>query len=258
MLPPAVCLGDVGRVVSPLTKLSIWIGFDPREAASFAVTRYTAKLRLTQPIPVHGLVLSDLQARGLYTRKIQWRLNALGKMAMWDVISESWQSTEHANTRFLVPHLAKSGWALFMDGDILVRQNLTRVFDDLDPRYAAYCVKHQHDPAVAAKMDDQEQTRYARKNWSSFIVFNCDHPANETLTVAMVNTLPGRDLHRLCWLNDNEIGELDSTWNHLNGITAAEKSPAVVHFTEGTPDMPGYEDVEFAPEWREALRRWAR
>jgi hypothetical protein len=28
-------------------------------------------------------------------------------------------------------------------------------------------------------MDGQAQTRYARKNWSSVMVFNCDHPANE-------------------------------------------------------------------------------
>lgn len=238
--------------------LSIWVGFDPREAAAFAVARYTARLGLTQPIPVHGLVLANLQASGIYTRKIEWRRNALGNMAMWDVISEAWQSTEHANSRFLVPYLARSGWALFMDGDILVRGNLSRLFDLLDPKYAVYCVKHIYNPAVSTKMDMQEQARYARKNWSSFLMFNCDHPSNQALTVSMVNTLPGRDLHRLCWLRDDEIGELSPTWNHLNGISAEPESPNVVHFTEGTPDMPGYESVAFADEWRDALRQWAR
>lgn len=244
--------------ISGMAGLSIWIGFDSREAASFAVTRYSTKKYLTLPIPVKGVVLADLQARGLYTRPMEWRVNDHGKLAMWDVISEAWQSTEHANARFLVPQLAKRGWALFLDGDMLVRRNFVRLFDGLDPRLAAYCVKHKHEPAPGAKMDAQEQTRYARKNWSSMIAFNCDHEANKALTPHMVNTLPGRDLHRLCWLDDEHIGALDPTWNHLNGISAPELMTNVVHFTEGTPDMPGYENAPFADEWRASLGRWAQ
>jgi hypothetical protein len=33
------------------------------------------------------------------------------------------------------------------------------------------------------------------------MVFNCDHPANRALTLDLINTVPGRDLHRFCWLD---------------------------------------------------------
>jgi hypothetical protein len=213
---------------------------------------------LTQPIPIYGLVLSDLIKRGLYTRPVEYRASAADKPVMWDVISDAPQSTEHANSRFLVPHLACSGWAMFMDGDMLVRDNLAPLFTGLDPSKAVYCVKHHHEPPPGVKMDGQQQTRYARKNWSSFVIFNCDHPSNKFLTPALVNSVPGRDLHRFFWLHDDEIGELGPEWNFLVGHTDPRIEPKVVHFTDGVPDMPGYEDVCYADEWRAARDAWAR
>jgi hypothetical protein len=73
----------------------------------------------------------------------------------------------------------------------------------------------------------------------------------------VVNNAPGRDLHRFFWLADCDIGELSPKWNWLVGHTRAPVDPQVVHFTEGTPDMPGYENVDFADEWRAELNRWA-
>ncbi len=241
-----------------LKHTSIWIGFDPREAAAFAVAKHTVRRHLTRPVPIRGLVLSYLQKAGLYYRPIEFKPSAADRPIMWDPISGAPMSTQHANARFLVPHLAQYGWALFMDGDMLVRGNLVRMFDKLDSRYAVYCVKHKHEPAAGHKMDGQEQTRYARKNWTSFIVFNCEHPSNKRLTVEMINTLPGRDLHRLCWLDDDEIGELPPEWNFLVGHTDPSVVPQVVHFTEGVPDMVGYENVQYADDWRIALDDWAQ
>jgi lipopolysaccharide biosynthesis glycosyltransferase len=176
---------------------------------------------------------------------------------MWDVISDAPMSTQHANARFLVPHLAVTGWALFMDGDVLVRGNLARIFDDLDPSKAIYCVKHAHMPPAGVKMDGQEQTRYVRKNWSSVVIWNCEHASNRALSVDAVNSLAGRDLHRFVWLEDEEIGELDPKWNWLVRQSPAFEAPQIVHFTEGTPDMPGYADDPYADEWRQELARWA-
>lgn len=214
---------------------------------------------MTRPIPIKGLVLEDLISTGLYKRPMERRPSAADKPVMWDVISDAPQSTEHANSRFLVPYIARFGWALFCDGDMLFRGNVGRMFDKLDPKFAVYCVKHKFDPPAGVKMDGQEQTRYRRKNWSSFLVFNCDHPSNSCLrnSTEMANTLPGRDMHRLCWLTDEEIGELDSSWNFLVGHTDPAVNPYVVHFTEGCPDMAGYSDVPFADEWRAELNRWA-
>ena len=211
---------------------------------------------MTLKYPVHGLILDDL--KGLYNRPIEYRqvsTTDVTNIVMWDVLSEAPMSTQHANARFLVPHLAKSGWALFCDGDMLFRGNVCRVLDTLDPRFAVYCVKHRHEPDAREKMDGQIQTKYHRKNWSSWMIFNCDHPANKRLTLEMVNTLPGRDLHRFCWLGDDEIGELPPEWNYLVGYTKGVENPRCVHFTSGTPDMSGYAHVEYADEWRAELYR---
>jgi hypothetical protein len=89
------------------------------------------------------------------------------------------------------------------------------------------------------------------------MLFNVDHPSNRKLTHEMVNTLPGRDLHRFCWLEDHEIGELGVEWNYLVGHTSTEAEPQLVHFTDGVPFMAGYQHVEFAEEYRRELELWA-
>lgn len=231
----------------------IFIGWDPREVDAYAVAEHSVKRHMTREIPVYGLHLAKLQGCGLYRRPTEWR-PAGDRAVMWDVISDAPMSTEHANARFMLPHLAWSGWALFMDGDVLVMDDIAPLFDALDPKYAVYCVKHRHEPPQGNKMDGQMQVRYARKNWSSFMVFNCDHPANLALTLEMVNTLPGRDLHRFCWLDDDLIGELGPEWNYLVNHTDCSIVPKVIHYTDGIPSMAGYEDCEYANAWRAELR----
>ena len=106
-------------------------------------------------------------------------------------------------------------------------------------------------------MDGQIQTIYARKNWSSVMAFNCNHPSNKALTVEMVNTLPGRDLHRFCWLQDDEIGELEPEWNYLVGHTKTKDEPKIVHWTDGGPWLEAFREAEYADEWWDELERWA-
>jgi lipopolysaccharide biosynthesis glycosyltransferase len=233
-------------------KQSIWIGFDPREADAFAVARYSINRHLITPIPVRGVVLTDLRTGGLYNRPTSRKDGRL-----WDEISEAPMATEFACSRFLVPQLARSGWAIFMDSDMLVRTDMLKLFALCDPSKAVMVVKHNYQPPEGTKMDGQIQLRYARKNWSSMVAFNCDHPANQALTVEMINSLPGRDLHAFKWLDDNLIGELDPKWNWLVGHSDPAIDPAIVHFTEGLPSLPQYADCAYADEWHEALRRWA-
>jgi lipopolysaccharide biosynthesis glycosyltransferase len=233
-----------------MTGWSIWIGYDTREAEAFSVARESIRAHLNLPLPVHAIVLDELRSRGLYQRPTEIRDGRL-----WDAISEAPMSTEFAISRFLVPALARRGLALFMDCDMLIRANLGRLFEfcNRDPSKAVWCVKHDHRPCSTVKMDNQAQTQYARKNWSSVMVFNVGHPSNARLTPAMVNALPGRDLHAFCWLGDHEIGELDPEWNFLVGHTDPNIDPKIVHFTEGGPWMRGYENVPFADEWRAQL-----
>jgi hypothetical protein len=240
---------------------SIWIGWDKREAAAFAVARASCKHYLTRPIPIYGLLLTDLQRLGLYTRPIEYKKTVDGPL-MWDIVSDAPQSTEHANARFFIVPLAKkiglAGWALFVDGDVMFRGDACRLFEQFDNSKAVYCVWHNHKPKSKKKMDGQVQTSYGRKNWSSVIAFNLDHPANNALTLDVLNNTPGRDLHRLFWLADCDIGEMPSAWNHLVGHSDPKESATIAHFTSGTPDMQGYEDCKYAEEWRAARDDWAR
>lgn len=237
--------------------MSIWLGYDQRETTAFAVAKYSIR-RFDRYIPVHGLVLDTLRAAGLYYRPMSRRPISPKGGIMFDDISDAPMSTEFSISRFLVPILARTGWALFADSDVIFRVNVNRLFDLARPDKALMCVHHDYVQSTGIKMDGQVQTVYPRKNWSSVMLFNCDHPANKKrLTVRLINEAPGRDLHNFCWLLDDEIGELPPEWNYCVGHSKLNgKAPAIVHFTDGVPDMPGYEDQEYADEWR-AMRPYA-
>jgi hypothetical protein len=231
---------------------SIWLGYDPRETEAFEIARRSIRAHAFA-CPISPLDLPELRRFGLYTRPTSRRDGVL-----WDDISEAPMSTEFAISRFLTPIMAGSGLALFMDCDVFARHSIDPLFAqcEADPSKAVWVVKHDYTPKNGTKMDGQIQTQYARKNWSSVMVFNCAHPSNAKLTVDMINGVPGRDLHRFCWLDDAEIGELHPKWNFLVGITDERIDPVLVHHTNGTPAMDGYEDAPFADEWRYWRRKW--
>jgi len=75
--------------------------------------------------------------------------------------------------------------------------------------------------------------------------------------VQLINTVPGRDLHAFCWLENHEIGRLEQAWNYLVGTTKLDgDEPKLVHHTEGGPWLQKYRDVEYADEWRAARASW--
>jgi hypothetical protein len=250
----------------------VCIGYDSREQAAYAVAHKSVK-RHGNGTDVIPLVLKELQDDGLYRRPMQ--VSSDGKL--YDMISEHPMSTEFANSRFLAAEITRRtfrnsrewdryGWVLFMDCDVLVRRPLTPLFEliEANPDKAVYCVKHNHQPQGGLKMDGVVQSRYTRKNWSSVMAINIDHPSNKKLTVELINTVPGRDLHAFCWLDDQEIGELDMEWNWLVGHSPTLRNdtfsgvptrvePKIVHFTEGGPWFEGYRDVPYAGEWLAAL-----
>ena len=123
--------------------------------------------------------------------------------------------------------------------------------ENLDTSKAVYCVKHDYTPKEKHKMDGQKQTIYPRKNWSSFIVFNCSHPSTKKLSVQTVNKESGAFLHQFQWCNDDEIGSLDERWNWLEGWTSSHnnQTPFAVHYTRGGPWFTEWQDVEYAENW---------
>ena len=238
---------------------SVWIGYDAREADAVTVAVHSIQRTRSVAVPVRLIVLEELRSRQLY-----YRPTSIRNSNYWDEISEAPMSTQFAISRFLTPILAREqqahGWALFMDCDMLVRRDIVQAFayamevSSMADK-AVLCVKHDYQPEESIKMDNQVQVLYRRKNWSSVMMFNLDHPSNRNLTVGMINSVPGRDLHRFCWLQDNEIGELGVNWNFLVGHYSRSDypNPNIVHFTSGGPWLPDYSDVDFGDEWSEEL-----
>lgn len=227
-----------------------FLGYDTKESEAFSVALHSIRCHSRRQ-EIRALHLPTLRDKGLYTRPTSTRDGRL-----WDDISGAHMSTEHANSRFLVPLISDAKLALFTDCDIILKRPIAELFEEADDRFAVQVVKHDYQPAEGIKMDGQAQQLYARKNWSSVMLFNVLHPANKRLTLEMVNGRPGRDLHRFCWLGDHEIGELSPEWNWLVGHSDPTISPALVHYTEGLPSMPGYANCAYAQDWFEARRDW--
>src|SRR5262249_32231571 len=83
------------------------------------------------------------------------------------------QSTHVSFCRFLLPHLSgHEGWSLFMDCDMLMRDDVAKLWDLRDERFAVQVVKHDHRPSEKTKFLGEKQTAYDKKNWSSVMLFN--------------------------------------------------------------------------------------
>ena len=219
----------------PMKKLKIYIGYDSKEDIAYRVCKNSLLRRSSIDVKVYSLKLQELVARKLYNRSI-----------------DPLASTEFTYSRFLVPVLSNfSGWAIFCDCDFIFLEDIAKILENLDENKAVYCVKHDYTPKEKHKMDGQQQTIYPRKNWSSFIIFNCSHPSNKKLTIDLVNSESGSFLHQFKWLKDSEIGSLDERWNWLEGWTSNHNNnkPFAVHYTRGGPWFEEWQDVEYASEW---------
>jgi hypothetical protein len=210
--------------------IPIFIGYDPREGVALSVLTHSLHRRSSQPLAVTPLVLGQLA--GLLTRP-----------------RDSAQSTDFAISRFLVPHLAgPSGWSIYMDSDMLALEDPAQLWSLRDERFAVMVVQHDHVPAETTKFLGEPQRAYARKNWSSLMLFN--NARCRALTPAYVNAAPGLDLHQFRWVDDAEIGALPPRWNHLVGVMPHDPAAALVHYTLGGPYFPETRECRYAEEWR--------
>lgn len=219
-----------------MDKLRVFIGWDSREDIAYQVARRSLLRHASVPVEVVPIKVQDLVDQGLYTRKV-----------------DPLASTEFTYSRFLTPHLAGfQGWALFVDCDFLFFGDVAGLSRYMNPDHAVACVHHDYTPKETTKMDGVAQTTYPRKNWSSFMLFNCDHPSTKQLTVEKVNSESGAYLHRMQWAADNEIGEVPNSWNWLEGWNEkpATGKPNAVHYTRGGPWFDQWQDVDYGDDWR--------
>ena len=161
------------------------------------------------------------------------------------------QSNDFSFTRFLVPYLNNyDGYAIFMDCDMMLKTDIYEVLNEIDTNNAISVVQHDYTPSDTVKYLNKVQYAYPRKNWSSFVVWNCSHEKNRKLTPTFVESASGLELHRFTWLLDTEIGGLDSRWNWLVGdYVNPPMDVKNVHWTIGGPYFEEYSDVDFSAEW---------
>jgi len=229
--------------------MTVWLGYDPAEHEAALVCAASLRRVTNGEIEPVMLVQDKLRAAGLYTRAEDWR----GQK--YDFASQAPVSTQFSNSRFLTPILAQRGWALFVDCDMVFYEDPRAMLDTVNGDSAVYCVQHFHHGSEPSKMMGMAQTQYPRKNWSSVMLFNCDHPANQRLSLWDVNNRPGRDLHNFYWLADDEIGMLPWRWNQLVGVHPTVKTEGIVHWTLGGPWFAGWVPQPYDDLW---LAEWTK
>ena len=224
-----------------MQRFRVFIGWDSREQIAYDVARRSLVEHASIPVDVVPIKLNELVRNGLYTRRV-----------------DPLASTEFTYSRFLTPYLAGyRGWALFCDCDFLFFGDVAELVQHQNDDVAVACVQHEYRPTNATKMDGVAQSVYPRKNWSSFMLFNCAHPSTRRLTVACVNEESGAYLHRMQWAADEEIGSLPISWNWLEGWNQkpAAGRPNAVHFTNGGPWFEDWQNVDYAEEWKAVAAR---
>ena len=216
--------------------IRVFIGYDTREAVAFSVLAYSIQARAGAPVAIAPIMLSQL-----------------GDVFRRD--SHPLQSTQFSFSRFLTPYLSGyAGWSIFMDCDMLMRDDIAKLWALRDDRYAVMVVKHEHVPRETQKFLGMPQSKYEKKNWSSVMLVNTARCAAHT--PQYVSSASGLELHQFKWLPaDDEIGALPHRWNHLVGYDAPDAGAALVHYTLGGPYFPDYADCEHAQAWRDERDR---
>lgn len=214
--------------------IKVFIGYDPREAVAFYTLAHSILRRASEPVQIVPIALQQLTT--VHSRP-----------------RERFQSNDFTFARWLVPFLCNyEGWAIFIDCDMIVLDDIARLWDYRDDLYAIRCVQHAYQPKETSKYLGNEQDSYERKNWSSVMLMNCTEC--KALTPEYVNIASRLDLHQFKWLGEDsasKIGALPSRWNHLVGYGKECLDPALIHFTIGGPYFKEYADVEFAEAWQE-------
>lgn len=209
--------------------IQIFIGYDPREAATFHVCTNSLIRNSSKPLSIAPLALRNL---GGYSE------------------THNDGSNQFIYSRFLVPHLMNySGWAIFMDGDMLVRSDISELWSLRDESKAVICVQHDYKTKTADKYLGAKNLDYPRKNWSSVVLWNCGHPANAGVTPEFVMNSTGAQLHRFTWLDDSLIGSMPKIWNWLPDEFGENPEAKLLHWTLGAPCFHEYATVPMASEW---------
>jgi len=215
--------------------IRITVGFDTREAVAYHTFCQSILERASCPVSFTPLILSSLQGYE-------------------DTHTDG--SNSFIYSRFLTPSLFEfKGWAIFADGDMICMDDINKLWQLRDPSKAVMCVKHDYKTVAAEKYLGNKNQDYPRKNWSSLVLWNCEHSANKILTKEFVMQQTGAFLHRFTWLSDNLVGEIPKEWNWLITEYPNNQEAKLLHYTLGTPCFNDYWNCEMSTHWHEAYTR---
>lgn len=212
--------------------IPVCIGHDHRESIAYHVLEQSIIDRSSAPVAI--VPLSNRMLRGFEGQRDG--------------------SNAFIYSRFLVPELMDyQGWAIYMDSDMLLRDDLVKLWDLRDDSKALMVVKHDYQTKHRRKLIgtpmEAANADYPKKNQSSMMLWNCGHRMNRLLTSDYVSEAPGSVLHRFQWLGDEFIGELPPEWNWLVSEYPLSAEAKLVHFTAGAPCFSHYRKCDYASEW---------
>ena len=163
-------------------------------------------------------------------------------------------SNDFIYSRFLVPYLMNfNGWAIYADGDMVCVEDIKKLWDLRDDKFAVQVVKHDYKTKIKTKYWGNKNEDYPRKNWSSLILWNCNHQTHKILTPKFIQQQTGAFLHRFSWVEDIEIGEIEKEWNWLAIEYEEKKDINLIHYTIGTPCFEEYESASLSPFWKKSF-----
>ncbi len=209
--------------------IRITIGFDQREAVAFHTFSQSIIEHTSEPVSITPLVLGSLPG---YRE------------------THKDGSNTFIYSRFLTPFLMQfQGWAIFVDGDMVCREDLKSLWDLRDEKYAVMVAKHDYVTKASQKYLGNKNENYPKKNWSSVILWNCSHAKNRILSPDFVMSKDGKFLHRFSWLDEGDIGEIPKDWNWLTTEYLNNYDAKLLHYTLGTPCFREYKSCDMSDVW---------
>lgn len=209
--------------------IPIFVGYDPREAVAYHTCANSIIRQASQPVAIIPLALN------LFTDYNETHTDG---------------SNQFIYSRFLVPHLMEhQGWAIFIDGDMIVRDDIVKLWNLRQEDKDVMVVKHNYKTRMKEKYLGAKNEDYPRKNWSSVILWNCGNHSNQRLTPEFVQQATGAELHRFTWIEDSCIGELPPEWNWLPDEYGANLDAKLLHYTLGAPCFHEFATTPQSDEW---------
>ena len=215
--------------------VDVVVGFDQREAVAY-----------------HAFTQSVIEKSSIPIRFLPLNINSLTNYKE----THEDGSNEFIYSRFLVPYLMNfKGWAIYADGDMVCLEDIKKLWNLRDNKYAIQVVKHDYKTKIKNKYWGNKNENYPRKNWSSVILWNCSHFQNKLLKPSFVSRKSGAFLHRFKWLKDEEIGELHKSWNWLAIEYDENPNAKIIHYTLGTPCFKEFKNTGMSKYWEKYYKK---